>query len=330
MDNVDNTAVIDLAKTLAEKGGLENMIAEVVKATNNATGFSTRQSLSKEVADLTIRQTPFFDMVARDPNVINSIHQWDAITAISNQASFALPIDSVGNDADPTITRLSENVRYYACTTRVGQFTHAISRPELPAQQIVDEKAIQAIRYDIEGDLFTGGAAADNIRGIDNIIDSFSPADHVDTNANAALTSTTKIDDLSSNMAEKGTPPTHYWFNAKDKTQFRNIFLNNTRYNNPFTAQMKLGYSFESYISSLTSVDVMWDFFIPKKAPTSTGYLVNMNWVKLGEPMVNGSRGIAMQDLAKTGPQTTKLINYYGLLVYQNVNAFGKITNIGA
>lgn len=330
MDNVQD-ATLELQKTIAEKGGFENYVKEIVKATNNATGFSTRQSLSKQVADLTIRKTPLFDMLPRE-TVINPVHQWDAITAISPIASFAGPIDSVGNDADPTITRYSEAVRYYRTTTTVGQFTQAMSRPELQAQETVDEKAISAITYDVEGDLFVGGAGADNIRGIDDIVSSFSPASNTISNANAALTVTTGIDSLMKAMAVLGSQPTHVFFNPQDKISFKNIFTNLVRYNDPAMERKdKFGYTVQQYMSAFGEIDVMWDFFIPAKAgapAVSTSYVLDITSIGLGEPTVNGASGIAMQDLAKTGPQNVKLINYYGLLVYRNVNGLAKLTNI--
>jgi hypothetical protein len=321
--------LLDLNKTIAEKGGLDNYIKEVVKATNNTNGFSTRQSLSQQVADLTVRRTPLFDMLPRE-TVINPIHQWDAITAISNIASFAGPIDSVGNDADPTITRYSEPVRYYRTTTTVGQFTQAMSRPELQAQQTVDEKAIAAICYDIEGDLFAGGAGADNIRGLGSIISSFSPASHTVSNASAALTATTTHDSVMTAMIEDGSLATHFWMNGSDKTAWRDIFNTVVRYM-PTVQKNKYGYAVEQYVGAFGEVDIMFDFFVPAKAgttPVSTSYITDMTVLALGEPVVNGASGIAMQDLARTGPQNVKLINYYGLLIYRNVNGLGRVTDI--
>lgn len=325
MDNTYSDAVLELSKTISERGGFDNYVKEIVKSTNNSTGFSTRQSLSKEVADLTIRKTPLLDYLPTEL-VINPIHQWDAITAISNIASFAGPIDSVGQDADPTITRYSEPVRYYRTTTTVGQFTQAMSRPELPAQSTVDEKAISALRYDIEGDLFVGGAGADNIRGIDNVISSFSPAKNIKSQG-AALTTFTNIDSLMLSMVEGGTMPTHLWCNGADKIAIKNLFTNTVRYNDPENKD-KFGYSVMIYRSSFGEVELMWDFFIPAKAPTSTLYITDITTLGLGEPVVNGASGIAMQDLAKTGPQNVKLINYYGTLVYRNVNGLAKLTDI--
>lgn len=330
MDNIQDS-VLELQKTIAEKGGFENYIKEIVKATNNTTGFSTRQSLSKQVADLTLRKTPLFDILPREP-VINPVHQWDAITAISNIASFAGPIDSVGNDADPTITRYSEAVRYYRTTTTVGQFTQSMSRPELQAQETVDEKAISAITYDIEGDLFVGGAAADNIRGINNLVASFSPASHTVSNGSVALTTTVGVDTLMKAMAIVGSQPTHVFFNPEDKIAFKNIFTNFIRYNDPSMERKdKFGYTVQQYMSAFGEIDVMWDYFIPAKVggtPVSTAYVLDITSLKLGEPTVNGANGIAMQDLARTGPQNVKLINYYGLLKYENVNGISRLTNI--
>jgi hypothetical protein len=324
-----NEVVLDLDK-LMKTTGWNDFIKEVVKATNNATGFSTRQSLSKEVADLTQRKTPLFDMLPREP-VINPIHQWDAITAISQTPSFAGAIDSVGNDADPTITRYSENVRYYRVTTTVGQFTQAMSRPELQAQQTVDEKALNAIMYDIEGDLFTGGAGGLNVRGLSNVTASLSPANN-NFALNGTLSATTGIDLLTTSIVEGGSIPTHIWFNAADKRSWRNLFLQYVRYNDPAMGRKdKFGYTVMTYLNDFAETDVMWDFFIPAKtgAPAvSTGFVLDISTLALGEPTVNGASGIAFQELAKTGPQTVKLVNYYGLLIYRNVNGLAQLTNI--
>lgn len=329
MENSD--AILDLKKTLSDSGFMQDMVKEVIKATNNATGFSTRQSLSKQVADLTVRKTPLFDMLPRE-SVINPIHQWDAITAIANTPSFAGPIDTIGNDADPTITRYSEAVRYYRTTTTVGQFTQAMSRPELPAQQVVDEKAIKAVIYDIEGDLFSGGAGADNLRGLNSIIASFSPANNTVNNGNAVLANTTGIDSVMQSMVENGSMPSHIWFTGTDMNTFNRLFTNLVRYNDPAERRVnKFGYAVRTYLSAFGEIDVMWDFFIAAKsgAPAvSTAYVTDMSDIALGEPTVNGASGVAMQDLAKTGPQNVKLINYYGLLIYRNVNSLGRITNI--
>lgn len=327
---MESDAILDLKKTLSDSGFMQDMVKEVLKATNNSTGFSTRQSLSKQVSDLTVRKTPLFDMLPRE-GVINPIHQWDAITAISNTASFAGPIDTIGNDADPTITRYSEAVRYYRNTTTVGQFTQAMSRPELPAQQVVDEKAIKAIIYDIEGDLFTGGAGADNIRGLNNVIATFSPAGNT-ISQGAALTSLNNIDALMQSMVENGSLPSHIWFTGSDMNTFNRLFTNLVRYNDTAERRVnKFGYAVRTYLSAFGEIDVMWDFFIPAKAgatPVSTAYVTDISDIALGEPTVNGASGVAMQDLAKTGPQNVKLINYYGLLIYRNVNSLARLTNI--
>jgi hypothetical protein len=326
MENTETkNSIDDLLKTLNESGNLDKL----VKAINNSTGWSTRQSLSPQVKDITRRLTPILDMLSTEP-VINPIHQWDAITSLATGiSSYAGPIDSVGVDSDPVITRYSEAVKYYRTTTTVGQFTRAMSRPELPAQPTIDEKAIQSIRYDIEEDLFQGAASGFNVRGFNDVINALSPAANSES-ASAALTATTNVDNVQRRIVEQGGLATHLMWNAEDRIAFKNIFTNNVRYNDP-QGTNRWGYKVQQYLSSFGEVDVLWDQFINAKAgatPVSTGYVLDITSWALGEPVVNGASGVASQELAKTGPANTMLINYYGLLIYRAPAWNGRITNI--
>lgn len=328
-ENSNDNAINDLLKTLGESGGLDKYIEEISKAVNNSTGWSTRQSLSPQVKDITRRLTPIFDMLSSEV-VINPIHQWDAVTSLaSGISSYAGPIDSVGVDSDPIITRYSEPVKYYRTTTTVGQFTSAMSRPELPAQPTIDEKAIQAVMYDVEDDLFQGVDGGFTARGFNDVINDLAPAANTES-AGASLTATTNVDNVQRRIVEQGGLATHLMFNAEDRIAFKNIFTNSVRYNDP-QATNNFGYKVQQYLSSFGEVDVMWDQFIDAKAggtPVSSAYVLDITSWALGEPVVNGASGIASQELAKTGPANTMLINYYGLLVYRAPAWNGRITNI--
>jgi hypothetical protein len=315
MNNKSAEVLADLEKTLKDFGGIEGFNDLVNKATNNSTGFSTRQSLRDEVEDFTKRVTPLFDMLPRE-DVINPIHQWDAVTSLATGiGSYAGAIDTVGVDSDPIIRRYNEEVKYYRTTTTVGQFTNAMSRPQLKAQPTVDEKAIQAVKYDLERDIITGADGGNNIRGIDDIIQTFAAANENIDAGSVALTTTSDFDNAQRFVAEQGGIATHFLFNAEDRIAFKNLFDNQTRYPNPQTTN-KFGYNVQNYLSAFGEVEILYDQFVPAKSTTSTAYVLDISSWSLGEPTVNGASGIAMQDLAKTGPQNKKLINYYGLLVY--------------
>lgn len=314
--DLKNDVAAELEKTFAQIGGMAGLQDLLTKATDNTSGFSTRQSLRDEVEDFTRRTTPLFDMLPRE-SVVNPVHQWDAITAIATAASFAGAIDSTGNDADPSITRFSESVRYYRAKTSVGQFTDAMSRPQLKAQKTVDEKALASIKYDIEKDIIGGATGGNNIRGIDDIVQTYAPAAQNIANG-AALTSTAKFDEAQRRIVEHGGQATHFLFNAPDRISFKNLFVNQVRYNDPQMTNT-FGYTVQKYLSSFGEVDVMYDQFIADKTGSpaaSTAYVLDIRSWALGEPTVNGASGIALQDLARLGPVNTKLINYYGLLVY--------------
>ena len=330
MDELKNEALADLVKTLNDKGGLESFVQDIVKATNNATGFSSRQSLADQVGDITKRNTPIFDMLPR-AEVVNPIHQWDAIVATSNIGSYAGPIDSVGVDSDPTIVRYSESIKYYRTTTTVGQFTESMSRPQLPATRTVDQKAIEAIKYDIEDDLWQGGNAGDNIRGINDIIANLAPGINSIAQG-SALSSTANVDIIQRRIVEQGGLATHIYCNAADRIAFKNIFTNFVRYNDPqLSNKNRFGYTVQTYLSPFGEVDIMYDQFIADKsgAPAASNmYILDITSLALGEPNVNGASGIAMQDLAKTGPQWTKLLNYYGLLIYWAPAWLARLTDV--
>jgi len=324
---MDPKLLAELKKGLQDTG-VQDLIASITKATDNSTGFSTRQSLSDIVEDLTRRNTPLFDTLARE-DVINSIHEWDSITSLATgQSSYAGAIDSVGSDSDAIITRLNEGVKYYRTTTTVGQFTDAISRPQLKAQTTIDEKAIEVVRQDLEFDIINGAAAGDNIRGINDVIGTFADANKSISNGSAALTSTANLDILQKNIVESGGLATNFLFNADDRIAFKNLFDNIVRYNEPQTTN-EFGYEVQQYMSSFGKVDVMYDQFVAaKNGGNSTAFVLDMRSWALGEPTVNGASGLAVQDLAKTGPANTKLINYYGLLVYRAADWNGRLTEI--
>lgn len=330
MNELTNTsALLDLQKTISEMSA-EGLLNIITKATDNSTGFSTRQSLDPRVEDVTLRRTPIFDMLPR-VQVVNPIHQWDSITSGGTAiSSFAGAIDSVGVDNDPVISRYSEAVRYYRATTTVGQFTNAMSRPQLKAQETVDAKTVEKIKYDIEKDIFRGASSSNTIRGFNSIINDFSPAANTES-LGATLTETTAFDTVMREVVEQGGLSTHFVLNPKDKGAFADIFDNQIRYNDPKGMTNSFGYGIQKYMSDYGEVDVMWDLFVGNKTGTpavSTGYVLDINTWSLGEPIINGAAGIATQDLAKVGPQNTKLMNYYGLLVYHANEWNGRVTNI--
>lgn len=310
-----NEFIADLEKTMSELGGVGALKDLIQKATDNSTGFSTRQSLSDQVEDLTIKNTPLFDMLPRE-TVVNPIHQWDAITSLATGiATFSGAIDSVGVDADPIITRYSEAVRYYRTTTTVGQFTNAMSRPQLGAQVTVDEKAIESIKHDIEKDIIVGADGGNNIRGINDVITDLAPAANNVNAGSVAMTSTANIDTAQRRIVEQGGLPTHIVFNTEDAVDFRDLFTSVT-YPSPQSVN-RFGYTVTSYIGTYGEVQILWDLFVGAKSTTSNAYVIDIRSWALGEPVVNGASGIALQDLAKTGPRNTKLVNYYGVLVYR-------------
>ena len=328
-DNLTQEALHELNKTISDMGGMAAVKGLLTKATDNSKGFSTRQSLDSKVMDFTKRKTPLFDMLPRVP-VINTIHQWDAITAAGTGiASYAGPIDSVGVDTDVEIERSSEQVRYYRTTTTVGQFTNALSRPELQAQPTTDSKAVDKIKEGIEADILNGTASGNNIYGIAQIIENKSPATNTYT-LSTGLTATTAFDEMQSRLVQQGGQASHFLFNAQDRISFKNLFTNQVHYNDPQTTNV-YGYALQKYLSAFGEVDTLWDQFQSAKsgAPAASEALVLdiTSWA-LGEPIVNGASGIASQELAKVGPKNTKLINYYGLLQYSASPWNGKISDI--
>lgn len=316
----------ELQKAMADMSA-DSLREMVMKATDNSTGFSTRQSLSDQIEDITRRDTPLFDMLPRE-SVINPIHQWDEISSLDTGGSSAGPIDSVGSDADVEITRYSEGIRYYRHTTTVGQFTDAMSRPQLRAQDTVDQGAVNKIMHDIESDIISGASGGLNIRGMDDVIQNLSGTDNNIDAGGSAITSTADFTDAQKTISENGGQATHFLLNADDRIAFNNTFTNQISYNDPQNVD-RFGYTVQRFQSPFGEADVLFDRFVPDKDPQSTAYVVDMSTWALGEPEIYGTSGIAMQDLAKTGPAIHKLLTYYGLLVYRAPAFNARVHNIG-
>jgi len=327
------SAMEDLMKTMQD-AQFETFFKDLVqKAVDNTSGWSTRESLSKQVKDVTLRRTPLWDMLqGAGEKVISSTHSWDAITSLATGISdYSGAIDSTGSDADPVYTRYSEDVKYYRTTTTVGQFTHAISRPELPAQQTVDQKAIQAIIQNLEADLFVGASGGTTLHGIRSIVSTYAPAANTTANA-AALSATTNLDNLIAEVVKNGGIPTHMWMNSQDKLTFNGLFSSSVTYNMPqMNVKNEFGYVVQKYLSPFGEVDVMFDQFIPAKTGSpsaSTIYITDLQALGLGNVKVNGTAGLGVQALARTAPKEYKLINIYTLLVYYAPHWMATLTDV--
>jgi len=327
------SSIEDLMKSMQE-GQFETMIASMVqKATDNTSGWATRESLSKQVKDVTIRRTPLWDMLqASTEKVISGTHSWDTITGLATGISdYSGAIDSTGADADPVNTRYSEDVKYYRTTTTVGQFTQFQSRPELPAQRTVDQKAIQAIMQNLEADLFVGASGGTTLHGLKSIVSTYAPSANTIANA-GVLGNMANIDTLLAEVVKNGGISTHMWMNSQDKLTFNGLFSNSVIYNMPtMNAKNEYGYVVQKYLSPFGEVDAMFDQFIPAKAGSpsaSTIYLTDLTALGLGNVKVNGTNGLGVQPLARTGPKEFKLINIYTLLVYYAPHWLATLTDV--
>jgi len=310
----------DKIQALLEKALSENKIDNLInKAINNSTGFSTRQSLDNKVTDVTQRKTPLFDIMLDRADVVNPIHDWDSKTENGAQASYAGPIDSTGVDTDPRISRYNEAVKYYTTTTTTGQFTDAMSRSQLPAQATNDANAVDALKQDIEADIIQGSNIAGrfHMRGMDNVIRSFAASSNVIDNG-GTLSDTTNVKIIIKNVHEAGGAVDTALLGAEDVLAFNEIYENSVRTSSTIRTMIQ-GYTLTDFATPFSTAKIVYDQFVNPKTgspATSNIYMLQIDTWKLGEPMVNGTKGIGVQDLAKTGPASTKLFTYYGLLMY--------------
>lgn len=266
---VEKSTDSDLANAAAE-------VAKTVSTTNTEVTSSTsgtfvqREHLDKSIADITERNTPLLDQIAKT-QANGLTHEWDMITALgSNDTAVAECGTPPENEA--TIQRYSAQVKTYATRVEVCDLAQWASSDYVDLQNLHLERGMRKIIQDVEKKLYYGnhsGGSANDITGAFKLI-----TDHAGGGNNiAAGTATvtqTMLDDAIQAIVDNGGMPGTIAMGAKDLRDFAALWSNKVVYNDP-DAGMTFGYNVARYMSYAGPLDIYLDPFLTAANSPSAG-----------------------------------------------------------
>jgi hypothetical protein len=251
-----------LEKSVNLKEGIEQatkLLEKTVLTTTSGT-FAQREHLDREMADVTKRNTPFLDRVARVP--ANGLtHEWDIITAIGTTDT------AVGENGTPpvnesTIERYSAKIKTFATRVEVSDRAQWGAADYFDLMNLHLEGGLRKIMQDVDTKCFYGNAstAPNEFDGIYTLVDNLAPSDNlIDAQGNAI--NQTLIDQAIQAIIDQGGMPNTIFMGAKDLKDFAALWANKVVYNDP-AAGMTFGYNVGRYLSFAGPLELVLDPFI--------------------------------------------------------------------
>jgi len=265
---------------------LTNFIQKTVKTTTSGT-YAEREHLDNQIADITNRQTPFLDRVARTR--ANGItHEWDMVTSLgSNETAVAECGTPNANEA--TITRYSAQVKTFATRVEVCDKAQWGASDYVDLKNLHLERGMRKIVQDIEKKSFYGDAdtTAAEFDGLYQIITDYA-SDNLVNGAGASITEA-KINSAIQTVLDQGGMVSHMFMASDDLRDWSDLWASKVTYNDP-TGGMTTGYNIANYMSFAGNIQIVMDLFITdSNSPNTYGdvFLLNMSEVALAqtEPM---------------------------------------------
>lgn len=258
--------LIEAADILEKSANLKQGIEQATKLlektvlTSSSGTFAQREHLDTAIGDITRRNTPFLDRVARVP--ANGLtHEWDIVTSLgSNDTAVAENGTPPVNEA--TIERYSAPIKTFATRVEVSDRAQWGASDYFDLQQLHLEKGMRKILHDIETKCFYGDAtsAPAEFDGIYNLVDDNAPGGNIIAGG-AATVSQTLVDNGIQAVIDNGGMPTHLFFGAKDLKDFAALWANKVVYNDP-GAGNTFGYNVGTYLSFAGPLEIVLDPFI--------------------------------------------------------------------
>jgi len=282
----------DLLKKSADLYSGVNQAAATLEKTVTTTTSSTfaqREHLDKEIRDVTKRQTPFLDRVAKVP--ANGLtHEWDMVTALGSEDT-AVAECGTPPENEATITRYSAQIKTFASKVEVCDRAQWAASDYFDLMNLHLEHGIRKILHDVEKKCFYGDTTTTpaEFDGLYQLITDNAPAGNV-INASGASITTTLVDNAIQAIVDEGGMPTHMFMGAKDLRDFAALWANKVVYNDP-AAGMTFGYNVARYMSFAGSVEIVLDPFITAASspnnPNTDVFILDLNEIALAqsEPM---------------------------------------------
>ena len=258
--------------------------------TTTSGAFAQREHLDTQIGDITKRNTPFLDRVAKVA-ANGKTHEWDMVTALgTNDTAVAECGTPLENDA--TITRYSAQIKTYATSVKVCDLAQWAASDYFDLMNLHLEKGMRKILHDVEKKIYYGnhdGTTPNDFTGLYKLIADNGGADNT-VNASGNPISQTLVDNGIQVIVDKGGQPTHVFMGAKDLRDFGALWANKVVYNDP-SAGMTFGYNVARYMSFAGAIEIVLDPFLTAtnspNTPNTDVFIVTMDEIALAqtEPM---------------------------------------------
>jgi len=315
---MENNTQQNLRKTLLEAAALLEKSAKASQGVDQAASmlmkdaiytttsgaFAQREHLDTQIGDITRRNTPFLDRVAR-VKANGKTHEWDMVTALGDEDT-AVAECGTPPENDATITRYSAQIKTYATSVKVCDLAQWASSDYFDLMNLHLEKGMRKILHDVEKKIYYGnhaGASANDFTGLYKLIADYAGSSNT-VNALGEPISQTYVDNAIQAVVDNGGMITHMFMGAKDLRDFAALWANKVVYNDP-SAGMTFGYNVARYMSWAGPIEIVLDPFLvaanSPNTPNTDVFIVDMEEIALAqtEPMYRLPTYRAL-DLAET------------------------------
>lgn len=290
-------ALLDAAALLEKSAkagqGVDEAAAMLMKDaiyTTTSGAFAQREHLDTQIGDITRRNTPFLDRVAK-VQANGKTHEWDMVTALGDTDT---AVEECGTPPEniATITRYSAQIKTYATRVKVCDLAQWASSDYFDLMNLHLEKGMRKILHDVEKKIYYGnwnGSSPNDFTGLYKLIADYAGASNT-VNASGNPISQTYIDNAIQAIVDNGGTPTHMFMGAKDLRDFAALWANKVVYNDP-SAGMTFGYNVARYMSFAGPIEIVLDPFLTAAAspntPNTDVFIVDMSEIALAqtEPM---------------------------------------------
>jgi len=304
-------ALLDAASLLQKSAnvsqGVDQAASMLMKSaiyTTTSGAFAQREHLDTQIGDITKRNTPFLDKVAK-VKANGKTHEWDMVTALGSTDT-AVAECGTPPENDATITRYSAQIKTYATSVKVCDLAQWAASDYFDLMNLHLEKGMRKILQDVEKKIYYGnhdGTSTNDFTGLYKLIADYAGASNT-VNASGNPISQTYIDNAIQAVVDNGGMSTHMFMGAKDLRDFAALWANKVVYNDP-NAGMTFGYNVARYMSWAGPIEIVLDPFLiaasSPNTPNTDVFIVDMDEVALAqtEPMYRLPTYRAL-DLAET------------------------------
>jgi len=272
--------------------------------TSTSGAFAQREHLDTQIGDITKRNTPFLDRVAK-VKANGKTHEWDMVTALGSTDTCVLECGTPPEN-DATITRYSAQIKTYATSVKVCDLAQWAASDYFDLMNLHLEKGMRKILHDVEKKIYYGnhdGATPCDFTGLYKLIADYAGASNT-VNAGGNPISQTYVDNAIQAVVDQGGMSSHMFMGAKDLRDFAALWANKVVYNDP-SAGMTFGYNVARYMSWAGAIEIVLDPFLvaasSPNTPNTDVFIVDMAEIALAqtEPMYRLPTYRAL-DLAET------------------------------